>query len=122
MLTDYLDFFEAHEVGIINASPLAMGLLSERGTPDWHPAPEPLKAACAHAAAYCKEQGYPIEKLAVQFSTSLNPRVATTLFSSANPANVLKNIGFANEPMDEALVAEVQSIIGDQMFVRWENS
>ena len=122
LLTDYLDFFEQHGVGVINASPLAMGLLSERGTPDWHPAPEPLKEACARAAAYCKEQGYPIEKLAVQFSTSLNPRIATTLFSSANPANVLKNIGFVNEPLDEALVAEVQTIIGDQMFVRWKNS
>ena len=122
LLTDYLDFFEQHGVGIINASPLSMGLLSERGTPDWHPAPQPLKEACARAAAYCKEQGYPIEKLAVQFSTSLNPRIATTLFSSANPANVLKNIGFVNEPLDEGLAKEVQAIIGDQMFVRWKNS
>lgn len=122
LLTDYLDFFEQHGVGVINASPLSMGLLSERGTPDWHPAPALLKEACACAAAYCKEQGYPIEKLAVQFSTSLNPRIATTLFSSANPDNVLKNIGFVSEPMDEELVKKVQSIIGDQMFVRWKNS
>jgi aryl-alcohol dehydrogenase-like predicted oxidoreductase len=122
MLADYLAFFEEHGVGVINASPLAMGLLSERGTPDWHPAPKELKEACARAAAYCKEKGYPIEKLAVQFSTSLNPRIATTLFSSANPDNVLKNIRFVDEPMDEALVAEVQTIIGDQMRVRWHNS
>ena len=122
MLLDYLDFFETHGIGVINASPLAMGLLSERGTPDWHPAPAPLKEACARAAAYCAKKGYPIEKLAVQFSSSLNPRIATTLFSSANPANVLKNIGFVNEPMDEVLAAEVQAIIGDQMFVRWKNS
>jgi hypothetical protein len=66
--------------------------------------------------------GYPIEKLAIQFSTSYNPRIATTLFSSANPDNVLKNISYVNEPMDEALVKEVQQIIGDQMFVRWKNS
>lgn len=122
MLTDYLDFFEQHNVGVINASPLSMGLLSSRGTPDWHPAPQPLKDACARAAAFCNAQGYPIEKLAIQFSTSLNPRIATTLFSSSNPDNVLKNIGFVNDPMDEALVKEVQGIIGDQMFVRWKNS
>ena len=78
--------------------------------------------ACAKAAAYCQEQGYEIEKLAMQFSTSLNPRIATTLFSSANPANVLKNIAYVNEPLDESLVAEVQKIIGDQMFVRWKNT
>lgn len=122
LLTDYLDSFEQHGIGVINASPLSMGLLSERGTPDWHPAPASLKEACACAANYCKEQGYPIEKLAVQFSTNLNPRIATTLFSSANPKNVLKNIQYVNEPMDEELVKKVQEIIGDQMGVRWKNS
>ena len=99
-----------------------MGLLSQRGAPDWHPAPKDLQDACAKAAAYCQEKGYPIEKLAIQFSTSLNPRIATTLFSSANPQNVLKNIEYVNEPMDENLVKDVQNIIGDQMFVRWKNS
>ncbi len=122
LLTDYLDFFEKHDIGVVNASPLSMGLLSSRGTPDWHPAAKELKEACARAAAYCAGQGYPIEKLAIQFSTSLNPRIATTLFSSANPANVQKNIDYVNEPMDEQLVLEVQRIIGDQMGSRWKNS
>ena len=122
LLTEYLDFFEQHGVGVINASPLSMGLLSQRGAPDWHPATQALRDACARAAAYCQEKGYPIEKLAVQFSTSLNPRIATTLFSSANPQNVLKNISYVSEPMDEQLVQEVQQLIGDQMFVRWKNS
>ena len=122
LLLDYLDFFEERGIGVINASPLSMGLLSQRGTPDWHPAPEPLKEACARAAAWCTEQGYPIEKLAVQYSTSLNPRIATTLFSSANPANVLKNISYVNDPIDMEMVAKVREIIGDQIRVRWKNS
>ena len=122
LLADYLEFFEMHHVGIINASPLSMGLLSERGAPDWHPATLELRNACARAAQFCKEQGYPIEKLAIQFSTSLNPRIATTLFSSTNPKNVLKNISYVNDPIDLDLVAKVQDIIGDQMFVRWKNS
>ena len=122
ILADFLGFFEQHGVGVINASPFSMGLLSQRGAPDWHPASKELQQACAKAAAYCEEQGYPIDKLAIQFSTSMNPRIATTLFSSANPKNVLKNIQYVNEPMDEALVKKVQEIIGDQMFVRWKNS
>ena len=122
MLLDYLDFFESHGIGVVNASPLSMGLLSDRGTPEWHPAPQPLKDACRRAAEYCRSKDYPIEKLAMQFSTSLNPRIATTLFSSANPKNVLKNINYVNEPMDEQLVKDVQAIIGDQMRVRWKNS
>jgi len=122
LLADYLGFFEHHGVGVINASPLSMGLLSLRGTPEWHPASRQLKDACRNAAIYCQEQGYPIEKLAIQFSTSQNPRIATTLFSSANPDNVLKNISYVNEPMDEGLLKEVQEIIGDQMFSRWKNT
>ena len=121
-LADFLGFFEQQGVGVINASPLSMGLLSSRGTPDWHPAPKDLKDACSKAATFCQQQGYPIEKLAIQFSTSLNPRIATTLFSSANPANVLKNIEYVNEPMDEQLVEEVQRIIGDQLYVTWKNT
>lgn len=122
LLLDYLDFFEERGIGVINASPFSMGLLSQRGTPDWHPAPASLKESCAKAAAYCQEKGYPIEKLAIQYSTSLNPRIATTLFSSANPQNVLKNIDYVNQPLDEQLVKEVRAIIGDQMRVRWKNS
>ncbi len=121
MLLDYLDFFEANGVGVVNASPFSMGLLSRRGAPAWHPAPESLKQACRRAAEHCEARNYPIEKLAVQYSTS-NPRIATTPFSSANPDNVLKNIGYVNEPMDSELVKEVQEIIGDQMRVRWANT
>ena len=122
LLLDFLPFFEERGIGVINASPFSMGLLSGRGAPQWHPAPETLKDACRRAAEHCAAKGYPIEKLAVQYSTNLNPRIATTLFSSANPKNVLKNIAYVNEPIDEQLVNEVQQIIGDQMRVRWKNT
>lgn len=121
LLTDYFDFFEQHNVGIINASPLSMGLLSTRGVPDWHPAPKALVEACQHAVAHCNAKGYPIEKLAIQYAIS-SPHIATTLFSSANPANVEKNWQYALDPIDWQLVEEVQRIIGDQMRVRWKNS
>lgn len=121
LLTEYFDFFEERGIGVINASPLSMGLLSTRGVPPWHPAAKSLVDACARAAAHCTEKGYPIEKLAIQYSIS-NPRIATTLFSSANPDNVRKNLEYASTPADPALVKEVQDIIGDQKRVRWKNS
>lgn len=120
-LTDFLDFFEERGIGVINASPFAMGLLTQRGIPDWHPAPKPLVEACKRAAVYCSEQGYPIEKLAIQYSVS-NPRIPTTLFSSANPDSVLKNIKYIEEPIDWVLVKKVKEIIGDQQRVSWANS
>lgn len=120
-LVDFLDYFESKGIGVINASPLSMGLLSQRGVPDWHPAPKPLVGACAKAAQYCNEKNYPIEKLAIQYSVS-NPRIAGTLFSSANPANVQRNIDWANEEPDYELIKSVQEIIGDQKRVSWFNT
>lgn len=120
-LEDYLGFFEMYGVGVINASPLSMGLLSQRGVPVWHPAPKPLVKACQRAAEFCREKGYPIEKLAIQYSVSC-PRIASTLFSSANPDNVRRNIEWANEEPDWDLVREVKEIIGEQQRVTWENS
>ncbi len=120
-LVDFLPFFEEHGVGVINASPLSMGLLSNRGVPDWHPAPKPLVEACRKAAEYCNEVGYPIEKLAIQYAVD-NPRIASTLFSSANPDNVRRNLEYVAEKAPEELIKKVREIIGDQQRVSWANS
>lgn len=120
-LLDYLDYFEQRGIGVINASPLSMGLLSRRGVPAWHPAPKSLVDACRRAVEYCDAKGYPIEKLAMQYSVS-EPRIATTLFSSANSENVAKNIVFVSEQPDWELIGEVKHIIGDQQRVSWANS
>lgn len=120
-LLDYLDYFEQRGIGVINASPLSMGLLSRRGVPAWHPAPKSLVDACRRAVEYCDAKGYPIEKLAMQYSVS-QPRIATTLFSSANSENVAKNIVFVSEQPDWELIGEVKRIIGDQQRVSWANS
>ena len=120
-LVDFLDFFEAHHIGVINASPFSMGLLTRRGVPAWHPAPKPLVEACARAAEHCEAKGYPIEKLAMQYALQ-NSRIASTVFSTTRPENVLKNVEYVNEPMDLQLLQEVQEIIGDQRRVSWANT
>jgi len=120
-LNDYLDYFESKKIGVINASPYSMGLLTERGVPDWHPAPEALKRLSRKAVEYCKSKGIPIEQLAVSFSTH-NPRIATTLFSTTNPENVLKTIQYANTPLDMDLLKEVQKIFEPGFRDTWVNS
>jgi aryl-alcohol dehydrogenase-like predicted oxidoreductase len=120
-LTDYLDYFESQHIGIINASPFSMGLLTERGVPDWHPAPEALKRLAVKAAAYCKGKGVSIEQLAVSYAVA-NPRIATTLFSTTNPENVLKTIRYAETPLDRELLKEVQEIFEPGFRDTWVNS
>jgi len=120
-LSDYMDYFESKNIGIINASPYSMGLLTERGVPDWHPAPEALKRLARKAVEVCKSKGIPIEQLAVAFSVS-NPRIATTLFSTTNPENVLKTIRYAESPINRELIKEIQKIFEPGYRDTWVNS
>ena len=120
-LVDYLDYFEQKGIGVINASPFSMGLLTERGAPDWHPAPKPLQDLAKKAVEYCRSEGKSIEQLAVKYSVS-NPRIATTLFSTTRPSAVLQNIEWANAPLDETLLKEVQKILEPRFRDTWLNS
>lgn len=120
-LVDYLDYFESKNIGVINAAPFSMGLLTKRGTPDWHPAPKPLQDLCRKAVAYCESQGKSIEQLAIKYSVN-NPRIATTLFSSSRPEAVLQNIKWAEEAFDEELYYAVHKILEPRINDTWLNS
>ncbi|WP_168123713.1 aldo/keto reductase [Paenibacillus sp. HB172176] len=109
-LLDLLPLLERQNVGLVNASPLSMGLLSTRKPANWHPAGEKTKEICHQAALFCAEQGADIAQLAVQFSTS-NERVPTTLVSTANPSNIRNNVHWLEQPVDEELLREVQRIL-----------
>ncbi|NDV95116.1 aldo/keto reductase [Dysgonomonas sp. 521] len=120
-LTDYLDYFEEKGIGVINASPFSMGLLTKRGAPDWHPAPKPLQDLCRKAVNHCESKGIAIEQLAVKYSVS-NPRIATTLFSTSRPEAVLQNIKWAKEALNEELLDEVHTILKPRFRDTWLNS
>jgi L-galactose dehydrogenase len=98
-LETLLPYLQAKKVGVINASPFAMGLLTEQGPPAWHPAPESIRAACARAAAYCRQQGADISRLALQFATA-NPQIATTLTGMASAEQVRKNVACLETPIE----------------------
>ena len=120
-LLDFLDFFESRSVGVINASPLSMGLLSSRGAPDWHPAPAPLMDACRRAAAHCSAVGYPIERLAMEFAVQ-EPRITTTLFSTTRAENVRTNLEYVAGQPDPELLRQVREILADAFRLSWKNT
>ncbi|MDR0686687.1 MAG: aldo/keto reductase [Dysgonamonadaceae bacterium] len=120
-LEDYLPYFEAKNIGVINASPFAMGLLTERGAPAWHPAPKPLQDLCRQAVDFCKANGKQIEATALKYSIS-NPKIATTLFSTTRPKAVLQNIRWAEEPFDKEIFNEIRKILEPRLNDTWLNS
>jgi L-galactose dehydrogenase len=109
-LADHVAFFRERGVGIINASPTGMGLLTDRGVPDWHPATPRMVGVSRRAVEYRREAGVDLVKLAIQYSIS-HPGIATTLVGSANPDNMLRNISFADEPVEFEHIARVLEIL-----------
>ncbi|KNA10025.1 hypothetical protein SOVF_148170 isoform A [Spinacia oleracea] len=113
-LEDMLPYFKSKGVGVINASPLSMGLHTENGPPEWHPASSEIKAACKAAADYCKKNGKNISKLALQYSLS-NKDISTTLVGMNSVKQVEENVGAALEletaGKDEKTFAEIENIL-----------
>ena len=103
-------FCERQGIGLINASPLLLGALTQAGPPAWHPAAKDALAACAKAAEACRAEGVDIAQLAVQFSIQ-NADFATCIVGSADPENVRKWARWAESPVDEQLIGEVRQIL-----------
>lgn len=117
-LLDLLPIAKAKDIGIINASPFASGLLTNRGPADWHPANAGERALFRKAAELCAERGTSISKLAFQFSTQ-NPEIPTTLFSTASALSVTRNLEWFAEPVDAVLVREVRALLAPLAGKDW---
>jgi L-galactose dehydrogenase len=116
-LLPWLSDFDAAGIGVMNASPLGMGLLTNRGVPAWHLAPPLVVDACSRAAALCAARGSDIAKLAVQFAV-LAP-VATTVVGSADAANMARNVAWIEEEIDLELLRDVEAVLAPVRDIGW---
>ena len=116
-LTPYL---REKGVGVINASPLGMGLLTDNGPPAWHPASEELKAACARAARLCREWGTNIAALGLQYALA-NPNVASTLSGIGNRRQLEENLACVGRSPDPQLLQDVLAILQPVHNQTWQN-
>lgn len=107
-LKTQLDFLDEKRVGIMNAAPLSMGLLTHRDPSPRHPVPA---ARAAYAAAdQCRAKGADLAHLAIRFAVS-NPRIHTTLVGTASPANIERHVRWIEQPPDPELVDQVRRIL-----------
>ncbi len=104
-----IPYLKAKGIGVMNAGPFSARLLTDAPLPAWLKEPEEVKAAARKAADLCRARGSSIAKLALQFSIA-NPDIATTVAGSANPANIRAWAEWADEPIDEELLRDVQAI------------
>lgn len=105
-------------VGLVNAAPMAMGLLTQRGPAAWHPIEKEDLAYFTHAVKFCKQEGTSLEQLAVQYAVS-HEEIPTTLVSTPKPEQILQNITWANQEPAWDLIDAVQEILEPVMNKDW---
>ncbi len=118
LLAELLPVAEARGTAVINASPLALGLLTEQGPPPWHPAEPEIRAACQAAVEHCRRRGQNIAVLAMQFCYA-QERIPCTLTGTARRSELLVNLQALDQPLDAQLLAEVQGILAPVRDQSW---
>ncbi|KAJ9446467.1 L-galactose dehydrogenase [Diplonema papillatum] len=111
------------KIGVINASPIGMGLLMNRSPPAWHPATPAAKEVCQKAISYCQSQNVDISKLAMHFVLR-REEIATTLVSTTNIDRMHQNLACAYKPLtaeeDKVLDYIVKNIFEPAGNTNWE--
>lgn len=122
MITDLDDlltpFARENGIGLINASPLHMGILTERGSPDWHPAPDKVKQAGARVVEICQKHGVRVADVALRFCLD-HPHLATTLVGMSRVGHVETNIRVVDTTADPELLREIEQAVAPVNNVTW---
>ncbi len=109
-LLELLPIARQRNIFVINASPFASGLLTDRGPADWHPANTEERAVFKKASLFCAAQGVSLSQLALQFS-SQHPEIPTTMFSTANRKSLSQVLEWHKHGSDPVLVEAVRKIL-----------
>jgi L-galactose dehydrogenase len=118
LLTELLPVAESRGVGVMNASPLALGLLTNHGPQPWFPGQPELKTVCKQAADLCRNRGADIAFLGMQYCFA-EKRIPTTLTGTAKKAELEMNLRAMREPIDGQLLAEVQKVLEPVKDLTW---
>lgn len=108
-------FVREQGIGLINASPLHMGILTPNGPPSWHPASPEVKEA---GRGLAQRYGARLSDLALQFCLA-HPYVATTLAGMSTVQQVRQNVAAAGVPVDGEVIAEIRGLVSPVANRSW---
>lgn len=97
-------------IGLINASPLHLRVLTERGAPAWHLASDEVKQVGERVASLCRERGVDVAAAALKFCYDY-PHTASVLVGMSKTRHVATNLeAFAfKEP--PGLLEEIRALV-----------
>lgn len=108
----------ARGLGVINAAPFAMGLLTAAGPPPWHPASAELRAAAREAAALCARHGTGLADCALH-SALEHADLALCLVGISSAEEVRAAQRGLAAPPDAALLAQVRALFAGVKTRTW---
>lgn len=97
------------DLGLINAAPVHMGILTKQGPQPWHPAQEEIKKAGREIVALCESHGVAPELVAVRFSMN-HPLIASTLVGMPRQMEVEQNLKALDFKIDSGLLESIDRI------------
>jgi L-galactose dehydrogenase len=115
---ELVPFAKKHGVGVINASPLHMGIITERGAPEWHPAPQAVRDAGQQIVALCKARGVEASEVALKFCLDY-AGAASTLVGLSSREHVERNLKAMELQVDAELLREIAEAVGPVKDVTW---
>jgi L-galactose dehydrogenase len=122
MVTDMdevlVPFARQHDIGLINASALHMGLLTDHTVPGWHPAPPEVLEAGKRIMQLCRDRGYDGTQVALRFCFD-QPDVASTLVGMATRRQVEAALDTLRMQSDQALLREIREIVAPVFNYIW---
>ena len=118
LLTELLPTAEEYGVGILNGSPLCLGLLTNRGPPPWHPGSDALKATARKAADFCRERGTDISLLGMQYCF-MEEGIPSTITGAPRKQELDVNLKALTTPPDRQLLQDLQAILQPVLNETW---
>jgi L-galactose dehydrogenase len=109
---------EARQIGLINASPLHMGLLTAAGGPAWHPAPQAVKDAASRAVILCESRGVDPAVAALSFCLA-HPYASSTLVGMTKTTELQLNLQALQGHPDPALLGALEEIAEPVKRMAW---
>lgn len=113
---------DVFNVGVINASPLCMGLLTPNNGPAWHPADEETKAHCRKASQYCVEHGDNLANVALKYAMDVKHKdcIQSTLVGIDSVKTLDLNCASIEE-LSCPLIEPVRGILAPVRNRRWDS-
>ncbi len=97
---------EARRFGLMSASPLLQGLLTDNPPPSWHRSPPEVIAAVPGMARLCREHGTDLASVAIRYAVE-QPGPATTIVGMATRAELAANLAALSKPIPDGLLDEL---------------